>query len=106
MNIYLAYFIQKWFNTLLDDCIKRRRDYDARIQIRWYWPTVADCIFNFARDFLAYAILIKRVLDGQMDVATFTLYLGLIASFSNWIYSLASNFSEIKKGIKKAHYMM
>ncbi len=91
------YQLQKWFNTLLDDCIKRRRDYDARIQIRWYWPTVADCIFNFARDFLAYAILIKRVLDGQMDVATFTLYLGLIASFSNWIYSLASNFSEIKK---------
>lgn len=91
------YQLQKWFNTLLDDCIKRRRDYDTRIQIRWYWPTVADCIFNFARDFLAYAILIKRVLDGQMDVATFTLYLGLIASFSNWIYSLASNFSEIKK---------
>lgn len=91
------YQLQNWFFDIMDDVIKRRRNYQARTQLRWYFPTISDVSFNFLRDWLAYSILIKRVLDGQMDVAAFTLYIGLIGSFSNWIYSLAGNFSSLKR---------
>lgn len=89
--------LQHWFNELLDDVIVRRRKFNSRIELRWYFPTISDVIFNFIRDWLAYSILIKRVLCGQMNAATFTLYIGLIGTFSSWIYSLAGNYNHIKR---------
>mgnify|MGYP003303468893 CR=1 FL=1 len=56
-----------------------------------------DALFNFLREFLAYSILIKQVLSGQIDAATFTLYVGLIGSFSNWIYGLSGNFNKLRR---------
>ena len=53
--------------------------------------------FNFARNILAYAILIKKVLDGSMDIATFTLYLGLLEGFTNWIYTLSQRFNDLRR---------
>lgn len=91
------YQLQNWFFDIMDDVIKRRRDYQARTALHWYFPTMSDVTFNFLRDWLAYSILIKRVLDGQIDVATFTLYLGLIGTFSSWIYTFAGNFSALKR---------
>lgn len=91
------YQLQNWFSSVFNDVIKRRRDYQRGVELHWYFPTLSDVTFNFLRDWLAYTILIKRVLDGQLDVATFTLYIGLIGTFSNWIYSLAGNFSSLKR---------
>ena len=91
------YQLKDWFHELLNDVIKRRRDYTKKIELRWYFPTISDTLFNFLRDFLAYAILIKRVIEGQIDAATFTLYLGLIGSFSNWIYGLSGNFNNLRR---------
>jgi len=89
--------LKDWFHDLLIDVVKRRRAYERKGEMRWYLPTFSDVAFNILRDVLAYAILIKRVLCGEIDVATFTLYLGLISSFSNWIYSLANNFNSLKR---------
>ena len=88
------YQLKDWFNSILGKLIKERRNYEKRVNIRWYFPTISDCIINFFRDVLAYYILITRVLNGEIDAATFTLYIGLIGSFSNWIYSLSSDFSQ------------
>ena len=91
------YQLKDWFNSILGKLIKERRNYEKRVNIRWYFPTISDCIINFFRDVLAYYILITRVLNGEIDAATFTLYIGLIGSFSNWIYSLSSDFSQLKR---------
>ena len=89
--------LKDWFHELLNDVIKRRREYSKRIELRWYFPTISDTMFNFLRDFLAYSILIKRVLDGQIDAATFTLYIGVIGSFTSWIYGLSGNFNNLRR---------
>lgn len=91
------YQLKNWFHLLLNDVIKRRRDYTKRIELHWYFPTISDALFNFLREFLAYSILIKQVLSGQIDAATFTLYVGLIGSFSNWIYGLSGNFNNLRR---------
>lgn len=91
------YQLKDWFNSILGKLIKERRNYEKRVNIRWYFPTISDCIINFFRDVLAYYILITRVLNGEIDAATFTLYIGLIGSFSNWIYSLSTDFSQLKR---------
>ncbi len=91
------YQLKNWFHLLLNDVIRRRRDYTKRLELFWYLPTISDVGFNFFREFLAYSILIKRVISGQIDAATFTLYIGLIGSFSNWIYGLSGNFNALRR---------
>ena len=91
------YQLGNWFHKLLCEVVIARGKLEKRLQLRWYFPTVSGTFFNFGRDFIAYSILIKRVLDCQMDIATFTLYLGIISGFTNWIYSLSERFNNIRK---------
>ena len=91
------YQLGNWFHKLLCEVVIARGKLEKKLQLRWYFPTVSGTFFNFGRDFIAYSILIKRVLDGQMDIATFTLYLGIINGFTNWIYSLSERFNNIRK---------
>ena len=91
------YQLGNWFHKLLCEVVIARGKLEKKLQLRWYFPTVSGTFFNFGRDFIAYSILIKRVLDGQMDIATFTLYLGIISGFTNWIYSLSERFNNIRK---------
>ena len=91
------YQLGNWFHKLLCEVVTARGKLEKKLQLRWYFPTVSGTFFNFGRDFIAYSILIKRVLDGQMDIATFTLYLGLISGFTGWIYSLSERFNNLRK---------
>ena len=91
------YQLGNWFHKLLYQVVIARGKLEKKLQLRWYFPTVSGSFFNFGRDFIAYSILIKRVLAGQMDIATFTLYLGLISGFTNWIYSLSERFNNLRK---------
>ncbi len=91
------YQLGNWFHKLLCEVVIARGKLEKKLQLRWYLPTVSGSFFNFGRDFIAYSILIKRVLDGQMDIATFTLYLGIISGFTNWIYSLSERFNNIRR---------
>jgi ATP-binding cassette subfamily B protein len=91
------YQLGNWFHKLLCEVVTARGKLEKKLQLRWYFPTVSGTFFNFGRDFIAYSILIKRVLYGQMDIATFTLYLGLINGFTNWIYSLSERFNNLRK---------
>lgn len=91
------YQLGNWFHKLLCEVVIARGKLEKKLQLRWYLPTVSGTFFNFGRDFIAYSILIKRVLDGQMDIATFTLYLGIISGFTGWIYSLSERFNNIRK---------
>jgi len=91
------YALKGWFHKLLNEFTKEWHNYERKTSLRWYFGTLSDVTFNFIRDFLAYTILIQRVLSGQIDIATFTLYIGLVAAFSNWIYSLSNSISCIRR---------
>ncbi len=91
------YQLGNWFHKLLCEVVLARGRLEKKLQLRWYFPTVSGTFFNFSRDFIAYSILIKRVLDGQIDIATFTLYLGIISGFTGWIYSLSERFNNIRR---------
>lgn len=91
------YQMRAWFHKLLNNFVRDYRDYERRLSVRWYYGTISDCLLNAVRDILAYAILIKRVLEGQIDIATFTLYIGLIDAFSSWIYSLSNSLNNLRR---------
>lgn len=84
------YQMELWFHRLSDHMIAQGAQYVKKTGLRWYFPTVSDIVCILFRDLLAYAILIRKVINGEMNAAEFTLYLGVVAGFSNWIYNLAN----------------
>ena len=91
------YQLQTWFHEKFNELIKKSKRFRWRYQLNWYWPTVSDCFFNFIRDFLAYSLLIRQVLTGQISIAEFTLYIGIIGGFCEWIYDVSENMAYLKE---------
>ena len=89
--------LEEWFHKRFDYYIKKVGKYQAGVSLHWFFPTIADCIFMLPRDILAYSIIVSKVLTGQMDVATGTLYLGLVSGFANWIYGLSTNIHDVRR---------
>ena len=42
-------------------------------------------IWTLVRDLIAYCVLVHSFLQGKLDAASFTLYLGIITGFSGWL---------------------
>lgn len=84
------------FHRHFDRLIARERAFQLKHTLNWYFPVISDGILSVVRDILAYGILIGKVLSGEIDVAGFTLYLGLISSFTDWIHPLALSLFDLK----------
>ena len=88
--------LEGWFHSRFEKLLKAVEKNQRGVSLHWYFPTIADCLFMFPRDLLAYSLLIGKVLSGQIDIATFTLYLGLVSGFANWIYGLSNTFHNLR----------
>ena len=91
------YQMKDWFHEKFNELIKKSKRFRWRYQLNWYWPTISDTFFNFIRDLLAYSLLIRQVLIGQITIAEFTLYIGVIAGFCEWIYDVSENMAYLKE---------
>ncbi|MBR5645250.1 MAG: ABC transporter ATP-binding protein [Treponema sp.] len=88
--------LKKLFDYHFDKMINTYKKFRYHYQLKWYYPTISDTAFNVTRDWLAYTLLIHKVLTGQIDAATFTVYLGIIASFSQYIYDVSMHFANLR----------
>lgn len=88
--------LRKLFDYHFDLMINTYKKFRYKYQLKWYYPTISDTAFNVTRDWLAYTLLIHKVLSGQIDAATFTIYLGIIASFSQYIYDVSMHFANLR----------
>ena len=91
------YQMKDWFHSKFDSLIKASKCFRWKYQLKWYWPTVSDTFFNSLRDIIAYSLLIRQVLAGQISIAEFTLYIGIVSGFSEWIYSVSENMAYLKE---------
>ena len=89
--------MKDWFHHKFDLLIKASKSFRWRYQLKWYWPTVSDTFFNSLRDIIAYSLLIRQVLTGQISIAEFTLYIGIVAGFCEWIYDVSENMAYLKE---------
>lgn len=90
------YQMKEWFHVRFEELIRLGADFERRTQLRWYYPTLVDNICSFVKNLLSYGILASKVLSGELDVAGFTLYLGVISGLETWIYPLALSFSGLR----------
>ena len=89
------YHLENWFGDLLSLYVKKGNEWQKRIEKRWYLPVASDTIFIALRDGLAYVILIRMALSGEISLAIFTLMLGVVSGFSNWMFGLVSSCTEL-----------
>jgi ATP-binding cassette subfamily B protein len=89
--------MQKWFLKLINSNIEKSKNWQKRIEKRFYIPVVSDTIWAGVRDFAAYYILVKMVMNGEISIATFVLFLGIIRTFSDWFFGLVGGFNDLIK---------
>lgn len=79
------YRMETWLMAAHNSCVmsrdKWRRQFFGRRALR----SVSDSVFLVARDALAYAMLVGSFLAGNIDAAGFTLTIGIISTFTNWL---------------------
>ena len=88
--------LNKLFDYHFSSLINTYKKFRLKYQLKWYYPTISDTAFNFARDWIAYVLLIHKVLSGQIDAAEFTIYVGLIANLSQYVYDVSMHFADLR----------
>lgn len=93
------YHMEHWFAKLFKKYFRQLERWYAKTELRWYFPTISDTLFNVVRDLFMYSILIYNVIHGRMTVPEFTFYIGIVAGFASWL----SNFFFQISGVMKAY---
>lgn len=73
----------------------RKKNYEKKIEASWIKIDISDAVFVAIRDGVAYYLLISQVLNGTMSLAVFTFYLGIVSGFSNWVYRVINDTSNL-----------
>ena len=91
------YCVEYWFEKMYEKLLIQTKKFNIRTETRWYFPVVSDQIWVSIRDILSYFVLIGMVLAGEMDIATFTLLLGMISGYSYWIWYVADSYVYLRQ---------
>jgi len=89
--------MEKWFYNLFRQLIKKRVSWSSKIEFRYFIHSLSDNILLCVRDLIAYGILITRVLNGGMDAAQFTFFIGIIAGFSTFRNQAVNSYSNLRR---------
>ena len=79
------YHMEKWLMDAHNACVINRDKWRRQSFGRRALRSVSGSVFLVARDALAYAMLVGSFLDGNIDAAGFTLTIGIISTFTNWL---------------------
>jgi len=91
------YRMESWFYQIFHTLIKKRISRFKRVEYRYFLPALSDNILLFVRDMIAYGILVAKVLNGEMNPATFTLFIGVISGFSTWLTEAVNAYSNLRR---------
>ncbi len=85
------YGMYKWLSGLGEKLLHERNDLERKISFKAFISALVDGGIAFLRDGFAYVYLILQVVNGNLLVSEFILYIGSIIGFSVWISSFVNN---------------
>lgn len=83
------YQLLTWFDPLYAGLLDERCAWYGRVAKRQAAAQGADALISFLRDGVAFFYLIWLVLHGQLSIANFVLFFGMVAGFSAWLSGLS-----------------
>lgn len=99
------YGIENWFPKRMKQVYDKRIRINANIWGRMKLMDISNAAFLVARDIVAYGLLIRQVLAGQLSVAEFTFFIGIISGFTAWLTEMVTNFSYLRKAAIQQGYL-
>jgi len=91
------YRLDKWFSKLFVLLTKKITFFQKRIQQRYTFANLSNTIFLFIRDAISYYVVISMIIDGKIDVPTFTFLMGIVAGFSSWLNGFMTAFNNLRR---------
>lgn len=91
------YKMEGWFGSLFADLSQEKYKYLQIILRKKFGGNILNGVFTLFIDLVAYIFLIQLIIQGQISVASFTVYFGAIAALSNWISGLMNNTVDFNK---------
>ena len=77
--------MEEWFSSIMGFLIRKRLRVWKRVEMAYFIPNFSDTVWTLVRDLIAYGVLVNIFLQGKLDAASFTLYLGVITGFAGWL---------------------
>ncbi|PRY81038.1 ABC transporter ATP-binding protein [Alkalibacterium olivapovliticus] len=91
------YKMEDWFGSLFKELSATKYSYLEKILRKKFGGNILNGLSSILVDLVAYVFLIQLIIQGQISVASFTIYFGAIATLSNWISGLLKNAVDINK---------
>ena len=97
--------MSNWFMDYLHENTESVMRIRKKIATKYLQVEVLSDFLGLLRDGIAYAFLIKQVLDGALTVGEFTFYLACITGFSHWLGFLGKDLTLIHKSSIELGYL-
>ena len=88
------YGMQKWLCDVRDEYLKKRAEWDKKLQNRTFVSQMVNLLVLLLRDGLAYGYLILQALRGEIALPDVALYIGLISGFSQWVTGIVTKLAD------------
>ncbi|MDR0964825.1 MAG: ABC transporter ATP-binding protein/permease [Clostridium sp.] len=75
--------------------VEKNQKMNRNISNRLYVTNITNAAVTLLRDGIAYAYLIKQILDCQLTLDYFVFYFAAIAGFSGWLTGLLTQFADV-----------
>lgn len=89
--------LRPWFQELYQKAKEAYIAFHAKAESVYIWGRIADLVFAFLRNGIAYAYLISMVLNDGMSVAQFLLFFSTVGGFSAWVTGILGGLNTLYK---------
>ncbi len=92
-----VYQMEGWFHQITEKLLADAMQYLKKSGLRWYIPSLGNQVCVAAQEIVTYLVLVAMVLSGEISVAEFTLQLGIVRGFSQWIDGVSVSYGALQK---------
>lgn len=87
------YGIQGWFKEVSDHLQSQENEIQISVAKKHILSAAISAVLIFLRDGIAYALLIYKVMQGEISVSDFLVYFTMIATFADWISGILTSYN-------------
>ena len=89
------YGMAEWFRGLFTSLDSEIDRWDTKLALKKFLSQLSDLIVILLRDGIAYLILIRMTLHGEITVDKFVLYFAAISSFATWVGNILNVWNKL-----------
>ena len=89
--------LRPWIDELYSKLVEAYTAFQQKAQGVYIWAKIVDLLLTFVRNGLAYAYLVRLVLNNGLSVAEFLLFFSAVSGFTTWVTGILGGFNTLYK---------